>query len=35
MKLTRLWIDKQERPCEFQLKHPSFTITIPNCDGKS
>ena len=35
MKLTRLWIEKQERPCEFQLKHPSFTITIPNCDGKS
>ena len=26
MKLTKLWIEKQERPCEFQKTNSSFTI---------
>ena len=26
MKLTKLWIEKQQRPCEFQKTIPSFTI---------
>jgi len=27
MKLTKLWIEKQERPCEFQKSNSSFTIS--------
>jgi hypothetical protein len=27
MKLTKLWIEKQERPCEFQKTNSSFTIS--------
>ena len=27
MKLTRLWIEKQQRPCEFQKTNSSFTIS--------
>jgi hypothetical protein len=26
MKLTKLWIEKQERPCEFKKTNSSFTI---------
>jgi len=27
MKLTKLWIEKQQRPCEFQKTNSSFTIS--------
>jgi len=27
MKLTKLWIEKRERPCEFQKTNSSFTIS--------
>jgi hypothetical protein len=30
MKLTKLWIEKQERPCEFQKTNSSFTILKKN-----
>ena len=27
MKLTKFWINNQSRPCEFQIKNSSFTIS--------
>jgi hypothetical protein len=35
MKLTKLWIEKQERPCEFQKTNSSFTILKKKQNGKS